>query len=472
MSIRNLALLVFFGLIVLLLQLRPNGDVDVFWRVKTGELALRQGELIRTDPFTSTRAGEPVAPLSWLSEILYAVLYRVGSWRLLLQVNALVFAAALLIAAWTVRRQETSATATLVAVSLGLVVALPHCQIRSQSFAIMWFALLLWIVHSELRPRRKLLLSVVVMVVWQNMHPSVMIGAVALAAVASAGWLRWLFDHRAAKPWVPTAMVLLAVLCTMATPMGASIFETSAVNTRLSRELQISEWMPIWHPAARAAAMSVYVVLLVSAVLLVRVGRRARLEDVAVFVVLAAVSLPMYRFSLFFGVAMVPVWSRWIAAALPLRLPAEGDEVEVGRLRAAGIVVAVLLGALLLPPLLRTRLFDREIPLAAAERLGELGTRGVVYNYREWGGPLIWASRGRWKVTIDGRLYLFTPEDWRRYRQIALGRVPVAQVEKWYHPDAFFLRPGFHERFIRLLRQSENWEQSHADQNAVVFTRR
>ena len=32
------------------------------------------------------------------------------------------------------------------------------------------------------------------------------------------------------------------------------------------------------------------------------------------------------------------------------------------------------------------------------------------------------AGDGDWQVTIDGRLYLFPPSEWRRYREIAMGR--------------------------------------------------
>ena len=99
MSGRNLILLVFFAAVVLSLQFRPSADVDTFWQLKLGQLAIERGALIHSDPFTATHAGDPVAPIGWLSQVCYALLFRVGSWRLLHQVNALVFAGAMLIAA-------------------------------------------------------------------------------------------------------------------------------------------------------------------------------------------------------------------------------------------------------------------------------------------------------------------------------------------------------------------------------------
>jgi hypothetical protein len=310
-------------------------------------------------------------------------------------------------------------------------------------------------------------------VVWQNMHPSVILAAVLLAAWAVCGWWRWLRDRRVEKPWLPTALALLAAVSTVATPMGAEVFAGSARNSEISRSLEISEWMPLWHPAAReAGAKTVWLALAVSLILLIRARKQVRLEELATVVVLAAASTAFYRMSLFFAVAMVPVWSRWIHAAWSDAPGAAASDRPVGRLAASAIMAAALSGALLVPWLLGLNPLDRRLPLSAAGRLHELGVRGVIYNYREWGGPLIFTGYPDWKVTIDGRLYLFEPEEWDRYAKIAAGRVPLAQVEQQYRPDAFFLRPSYHEGLIDLLRASDGWEEVDGDAEAAVFVKR
>ena len=482
MSQRTLALLLFGCLIVLFLQFRPSGDVDLFWQVKVGQLAIERGELIRSDPFTATHAGDPVPPVAWLSQVVYALLHRAGSWRLLHQANALVFAGGLLLAALTVRTCDRSVLAGILGLSFGVLVAFPHCEIRPHCFAMFWFVLLLLVAETEMRTWRKLALAGVVLILWQNMHPSVLLGAAAIGARAGAGWLRWLRDHRAAKPWLSSTLVLFAVLSTVATPLWTGIFASSKLNAEIARQLAISEWMPLWHPAARqAGAWIAWLALGFSLVLLLRARRQVRLEDLATFLVLGALSLLIYRLALFMAVAMIPVWTRWIQAVwhdkgtVPFSLRENRDSPRVQLVRhwlAAALVAAALLCGLMVPRLLQLRLFDEHLPLAAARQMREQGVRGVIYNYREWGGPLIWTGYPDWKVTIDGRLYLFTPEEWRRYEQIASGRVPVAEVERRYRPAAFFLRPSYHERFIRLLRESDDWKEAPADANAVVFIRR
>ena len=113
MSRRNIALLLLFASVVLFLQFRPNGDVDLFWQVKTGELAIQRGELIRTDPFTATHAGDPISTIGWLCQLSYAALHNAGGWRLLHQLNAVLCAGAFLIAALSAGRKTSTRAALL-----------------------------------------------------------------------------------------------------------------------------------------------------------------------------------------------------------------------------------------------------------------------------------------------------------------------------------------------------------------------
>ncbi|NQU25849.1 MAG: hypothetical protein HQ567_31560 [Candidatus Nealsonbacteria bacterium] len=477
MSRRKLALVILFGLIVLLLQTKPIYDVDFFWQLKAGELTLERGELIRKDLFTSTHPGDPVPPIGWAAQVVYAVVHQIGSWRLLHQLNAVIFAGALLAAALAVKDRETSLRGSLAAVALAALVVMPHCDVRPQTFALFAFALLLLVAEIRLRPALKLAVAAVILVVWQNMHPSWMLAAAVFGARAGAGWLRWLFDRQADKPWLASGLVLMAVLSAMATPMGWTIFDSTGGNAQIARELEASEWMPLWHAKALdAGAKLAWVALGVSVVLLGVLRRRVRLEDLATFVVTAAISLPIYRLSLFMAVAMVPVWSRWIAEAWPASSDtpdeaASKPAVPLRRSFALGVAAIVLIGALALPRLAGFPLFHGHFPFVGMEAMRKAGIVGTIYNYREWGGPLIWKGYPGWKVTIDGRLYLFEREQWNRYEEIRMGRVPVAQIECWYEPDAFFLRPGHDGRLIRLLRDSRAWQELHSDRNSAVFVR-
>lgn len=255
-----------------------------------------------------------------------------------------------------------------------------------------------------------------------------------------------------------------AGLAVFLTPDGFGIVRLSAENAALSRAIGVEEWLPAWDPVTWPAARMFWLGVVVTAGLAVAVRSRARLEDVAVAVVMTAAAVGVYRMSLFWAVAMIPVWARWLEAAFPNL--ATSTERRVHPVWPAAAVAA----AALVPLGVRPPVFDRSMPFAGLERVRERGVSGVVYNYREWGGPLIWAHPPA-KVAIDGRLYLFPRSDWDDYVRTARGEVPLEQVEARYRPDAFFLRPSYHERFVALIRASGRWDEAYADENCVLFVK-
>jgi len=474
MSRHTLALILLFAAVVLLFQFRPNGDVDLFCQVRTGQLALERGELIRTDPFTATHAGDPIPTIGWLYQISCAKIHDISGWRLLHQLNALVCAGAFLVAALSVNRRETSVRAGLLAMVLGVLVALSHVEIRPHGFGVLCFAALLSVAGSTLRPWVKLPAALVILVIWQNVHPSVPLGAAIIAAWAGVGWLRKLLDRESPIPWELSLLAIMAAACCLATPMGTGIFARSAYNTQISRELGITEWLPLYSPVVWPLGGAItWAAIGASAALLIKVRRKVRLEDVATLLVFTAGAVLYFRLALFFAVAMVPVWSRWIALAWPsAEEPSDEAQQAVPRWLGGTLVAVAFAVALAVPRVLDRPIFAEQIPLAAVEKLKTLDIDGVVYNYREWSGPLIWAGFPDWKVTIDGRLYIYPREDWRQYDEVAKGKVSVEEVERTYQPEAFFLRPSYHGPFIEKLRASERWREVHEDPSAIIFVRR
>jgi hypothetical protein len=94
---------------------------------------------------------------------------------------------------------------------------------------------------------------------------------------------------------------------------------------------------------------------------------------------------------------------------------------------------------------------------------------GRIYNYREYGGPLIFAGYPDWQVGLDGRLYLYDKAVWRDYNNAALGKVPLQELVARHQPDAFFLHPRFHKQLIEMLRRSQAWCKFYSDAQCIIF---
>lgn len=464
-------------LIALFLQFRPIDDVDLFWQIRTGLLMLETGRLVDRDVFTYTHAGEPVPPISWLAQLLFALPFafqvRLGGLAAVRLVTSLAFAAALGVAA-APRRREVGWFSLTAAVVLGLLVALPHTSVRPQAFGVLGFALLLALVQRAWPGWLRLAGAVPLLVVWQNLHPSVVVGGIAVAAVVATQWLRFFRTGKRPAPWTLTALLVLIGLSQFATPLGWSILAVSRQNAVVARDwLRVSEWMPPWDASVRDAMATFWMALLISLLLLARLRFRIALDDLALFAVMTLLALSAARFALFWAIAAVPMWARWIEAAKPHELfPAR--DVAVPYMVA---VPAVGLGLLFvcLPLYLMHRqawpmpLMSDKLPSDGASRLWAVTATKRIYNYREWGGLLVSLGQNPRQVAIDGRLYLFSKEEWDEYNRAALGQIPLKEIIEKHHPDAFFLRPGFHAALIASLRQAKEWVEIHSDSACAVF---
>jgi hypothetical protein len=443
-----------------LLLLRPVYDVDIFWQLKLGELILANRGPVPAEPFAVTHLGEPLPSLAWLGQAVYAEARLVGGWTAVRVFDAVLWVGGFWVVAAACRRRGVPPLAVVVALGIGFMAAMPCASLRPQSFAALGFGSLLGLLRLELSPLRTILLAIPLFVLWQNLHPSITVAAVALGASAGVGWLRYFAKHRPHPPWLLTALTLLAAAATFATPAGFSILGVSAYNARASLALGVNEWLPPWVPANRAAGMTFGVAAVIAAWLMARNRGRIDWEEAAPALALFALTLTAHRFALFWGIAVVPVLARCLSAG----------RVEPGRSPPWwGLVFVPVAVALAL--LVRPTHFHESLPLAGVEKLRETGVSGTVYCHYPWGGPLIDGGYPEWTVTFDGRYYRYTPEEWERYAAAVRGEIGPAEIERVYRPAAYFLRPGHDEKLIAALRADRGWREVYADRTCVAFVR-
>ena len=161
--------------------------------------------------------------------------------------------------------------------------------------------------------------------------------------------------------------------------------------------------------------------LIFSLVLLVRLRFAIEAGDFCVFAVMTLIALTASRFILFWSLAMVPIWASWIERAKPVGL---FDWQPDRPMKPAAFLPGILLGVFLafgVPLVLGCPFFSHEIPFAGIAHLKKVLPSGRIYNYREWGGPLILANSPAWRVAIDGRLWAFDRGEWNDYSAIAPG---------------------------------------------------
>jgi hypothetical protein len=459
-----------FGFLV---EMRGVQDVDLFWQLRYGQIMLETSSLYKTDSFSYTHFGQRVPCIYWLSQLIYAVLFRLGSWRAVLIVHSLIFALAFGIAGQIARNGGAGLFGLSAAMALGFLTGLTNAEVRPTSFGLCCFATLLMLVSAELRWWVRLPLVLLTAVIWQNLHPSVLLGAIAVAGLVTADWVVCLRFGGRPKPWGLTLLVPFIALCQFATPMGIGIMVTSRDNLKVARSwVGESEWLPPWDPAVDLSAIAIFWIALgITIVLLMLLRERVSLRQWLTLAIMTALALYATRFALFWGLTMVPIWADWIDSIKAKGSFEWGDD-PLPRWALKSVLAGVAVLVLLVPATLQSSVFDDRLPLEGIRHLKVALPEGRIYNFRQWGGPLILEGGAEWKVAIDGRLFMYTNwKEWQEYRDAASGQVSLDELLRRHRPDAFFLHPVFQKPLVQALRGARKWKSIYEDANSVAFIR-
>jgi hypothetical protein len=448
----------FATLLFATLFVRPIHDVDIFWQLKLGELAIEKGGLVTAEPFLAPRLGEPLIPVAWLGQIADAAIYRAGKWKLLRFVDAVIWFGGLLAALPCLK--GLTLRAPIFALVIGFLAAVPFHSIRPQSFAVLAFGLLIRLTSSDRSLIAKLALGVPLLVVWQNLHPSVVVGAIYLVCVTAAGQVKTIF-RRQPPPWASALLMVAAGLATLATPAGPMLLEVSKVNGAISVWMRTGEWLPIWSVENRGACAGPALAILVAVGLAVRFRTRFRLETLLPAVAFAIMTCVALRFAVFFGVAVIPLLTQLLNEEKPQR----AWHPKFGQGCSILFFLAVLAGPVSTAVPVR---FADYYPFAGIEALKAANVSGPVYCHNAW-GSLLPHFNVEWKPTHDGRHYLHSKAEWEQYFVTAAGQGDLDAILREFKPAAFFLRPGRDDGLTDMLDRHPEWRNHFRDSTSAIY---
>jgi len=479
---------IFLGIWLALMLLGRSSllqDPGTFWHVKVGRQMLGSGEVIRTDPFSFTRYGEPWVAHQWLAECGMAAVDKLGGLDALLLVTATLLAG---LYTWVASRLLRAGFHLLLAgVVLALVLLASSHQFHVRPL-ILTIALLgvsfslLVDVEAGRQPLSRLWWLVPLVVLWANLHAGVLAGIGTLGLVLLGWSLAWALGKdspvRHPRDLVALAALLLACgVAVLANPYGLDLPRAWLKTLAIPLPELIQEHRPL-DPTTMLGWTTMLLALgyLVALAGVLPKWPRITWLIPMVWVVLAAGRVrncPLFALITAIAAAEVLPCSRWAGwlRQREMLLPARenGPAVPRGHRWPAAVLPLLLVGTTVLMQLAGVRapmvgcgwakLDPAHWPVAILpelEQINRSSPQGTpIFNDLNYGGFLIYHTP-RLRVFIDDRCALYGAELLGQYDRAR--RNDPAQIDRWQQ------QYGFHYALVetatpfdRYLRDSKTW---------------
>ncbi|MGE5564658.1 MAG: hypothetical protein ACM3YN_00655 [Parcubacteria group bacterium] len=437
-------------------------DGDTFWQLGAGLKMLELHTIFKTDPFSYTMPGAPWHTHEWLSEIFFALAYKVGGWSAVVMLGGLTTGlAAFIMGRWIARYLPPLSTIAMLA--LAFYAMSPSTLVRPHLLALpilaFWTVSLLKAREANRAPSLWLL---PLMTLWANMHGGyifglALIGPFALEALVTAPREKWLD-----VVWRWGLFGVLALGAALITPHGVYglIFPFKVASMKSLKD--IVEWKAADFSKPTPLEEAFMAVLLVSFV------RGVRVPWVRALVVLGllAMALQHIRHVIVLAVVAPLILAKPFGEALE---PEHEPHFERFAKQTLTVALAAFIGltaSRFVFPLVRKD--DVHSPVTAFNSVpADLRTHRVFNSYA-LGGYLIYKGI---PVFIDGRADMYGDDFTAQYLKIARSTDPamVAQAQKKWGFDWAIIEAD--TAVIKAFEKAPGWKKTYSDKVATVFVR-
>ncbi|HYL39229.1 MAG TPA: hypothetical protein VEV17_25140 [Bryobacteraceae bacterium] len=460
------------------------GDGDTGWHIRTGQYILAHHSVPRQDLFSFSKAGAPWFAWEWLTDVVFAGLFRLGGLKAIV-----LFAAALIAIYATVLLRFTlwlGANALVAAMTILLAVGASsmHFLARPHLFTLLLLPACLWLVEADFRKNTGWLwLLVPVTALWTNLHGGFVIFLACLALIvlghAIEAWLglpRWPAVRRYA------ALLACCSAASLINPYG------TALHTHIAAYLR-SDWIKnlvqeFQAPTFRSEGQLQFEALLLAG--LVMTGlllRKQRVSEALCVLFLAHASLISVRHAPLLSAVAAPLLARELSAgwkgwaerlkksSAPRILHQLGEDLKPAFRRNTIWPAAVILAlAALDAPLKWPRDFPGEaFPVAVVHQNSRLLESGRLLTTDQWGDYIIYSLYPKQKVFVDGRSDFYGEGLGKDYLHLLQGEYDWHAILERYRFQVALLPVDL--PLTTMLKLDPTWRVVQDDHHAVLFER-
>jgi len=321
--------------IVLLSVFAPSIVVGDTWLTLMAGREVVDHGLPHTEHITVLGEGGTWTDQQWLAQTVFYGAHALAGMRAVILLGIALVLLALALVTATARTSGASSRSTFLIGFLAVLAGPWGWTLRAQTTALPLYAGALWLLIDASRRgiRRRTLLVLPLLVVWANLHGSVVLGA---ALTMLLGVLAVVRDRRLA--WLPASLVVLAPLCVLASPYETKLvayYDLMLVNAPFADMLREWQWS---RPDATTALFWALAVVGVALLATKRCRSRLTTYELVVLAVTFVGAVQAVRGVIWFALAA--------AAILPVALDARFTREDISAPRVNRVISLVSLAGL------------------------------------------------------------------------------------------------------------------------------
>jgi hypothetical protein len=446
------------------------GHYDLGWHLAAGDFIRDQGNVPFQDPWSFTTGGRQWYNVSWLWDVIASVIFQYTNFGGLI---FFVIACGAVIAGLLTSVCLGSGASTI-AVCISVLsscllypafAAHPNvylaasANISTMLFCVMFYAICL-------KGTKRFLLPAI-MVLWANMHGGFLLGLLVVGVFCGVALLR--------RDWVNFKIYGFAgVGCFIATfinPLGWHIYEGLATVLGHFSQAYISEWWPYFQNITVPGSIPGIIYILIFIEFELRYRGYCPMEARLLSWLFLFLGLYQFRYMSFFFIFSTVPLALHLDRLLPKRLNDFGIEKS---LLAAGTLAACAL------PLI----YMQANPAPGLPQM--LSEQDVLYlqthfpharllNHWNYGGILIFRTRGAVPVFVDGRAATAYPDDLLRDYFKLVGQLEINEtawdtvLAKYQIDTVLWVKA--HEELRRFLVGKRGWKEAYAGLYASIYVK-
>ena len=447
------------------------GHYDLGWHLAAGDLIRANGRIPFLDPWSFTSGGRQWFNLSWLWDVFVSVLFQHTNFIGLIFLVVVCGAVIVGYLASICLSSGASAIAVCISVFSACLLypafaAYPNIYLAaSPNISTMLFSVIFYV--ECLKGTRRIRFLPAIMVLWVNLHGGFLLGIFLISIFCAAALLRLDWIHCKSYGLVGVGCFIV----TFINPLGWHIYEGVAYTLGNAVQQNITEWWPYYRNVTLPGSIPgiMYILMFITFELSHR--EFCPLEARLLSWLFLFLGFDQFRYmSFFFIFSTVP-----FALHMKRLLPKQPSDFKVERLLfVAGIVTVCAL------PLVYMKIDYPALGLPqmlSGQDIRYLKTHfphARLLNHWNYGGILIFRTRGAIPVFVDGRAATVYPDVLLR-EYFKLGQLEVNQtawdaVLEKYKIDTV-LWPKAHEQLRQFLVGKRGWKEAYTGLYASIYVK-